>query len=61
VDHDEDTSCCARAEQHETLLIVRVIRIGKEDFLLKDNQSFIAWLKESGIKHHYLERRATPA
>lgn len=31
------------------------IQIGKDDFLLKDNQSFIAWLKEAGIKHHYAE------
>jgi enterochelin esterase-like enzyme len=31
------------------------IAIGKDDFLLKDNQSFIAWLKESGIKHYYAE------
>lgn len=31
------------------------IQIGKEDFLLKDNQSFVAWLKASGIRHHYAE------
>ncbi len=31
------------------------IQIGKEDFLLEQNRSFVAWLKESGIKHHYLE------
>ncbi len=37
------------------------IQIGKEDFLLKDNQSFIAWLKESGIQHHYLETEGAHA
>ena len=31
------------------------IAIGKDDFLLEHNRPFVAWLKESGIKHAYQE------
>jgi enterochelin esterase family protein len=42
------------AQLNESLRLLW-IQIGKEDFLLPQNRSFEAWLKESGIKHHYLE------
>jgi enterochelin esterase family protein len=29
------------------------IAVGKDDFLLKNNEEFTAWLKEKGIRHTY--------
>jgi enterochelin esterase family protein len=37
------------------------IGIGKDDFLLKDNQGFIGFLKSSEIKHIYLETEGAHA
>ncbi len=51
----------ADAAQVNAELKLLWIGIGKEDFLLDSNRSFVAWLKEAGIRHTYLETEGAHA